>query len=213
MLRVHRGQGGGGRDLLPTTPRERAEVDRWTAWQSAHFGAAVRKVAFERIVKKLVGRGAPDENVVQAGVGWSSRRSQAFSTGASATRSTFAVGSPSPTSTSRPTRRSRRAAGWTSRVIPKAKAWLGRMVSRESVKKTLDDAPWSCMNRFEALVEPHRAMLRLRLPIACSGRRTTARTWCRRPSYAPSAHRIRSTILRGRGHGFSALRPMSVSAS
>ena len=49
----------GRADLAPTTPRERAEVDRWTSWQGAHFGPAIRKVAFERVVKKLVGpRGA-----------------------------------------------------------------------------------------------------------------------------------------------------------
>ena len=58
----------GRTDLAPTTPRERAEVDRWTAWQGAHFGPAIRKVSFERIVKKLVGRGAPDEAVVKAGI-------------------------------------------------------------------------------------------------------------------------------------------------
>lgn len=54
-------------DLAPTTPRERADVDRWLAWSLAHFGPAVRKVAFERIVKKLAGLGAPDEAVVKAG--------------------------------------------------------------------------------------------------------------------------------------------------
>src|SRR5450432_3468993 len=58
----------GRTDLAPTTPRERAEVDRWTAWLGAHFGPAIRKVAFERIVKKLVGRGAPDEAVVKTGM-------------------------------------------------------------------------------------------------------------------------------------------------
>lgn len=58
----------GRADLAPTTPRERAEVERWTSWQSAHFGPAIRKVAFERIVKKLGGLGAPDEAVVKAGI-------------------------------------------------------------------------------------------------------------------------------------------------
>jgi glutathione S-transferase len=57
----------GRADLAPTTPRERAEVDRWTSWQSAHFGPAIRKVAFERIVKKLAGLGPSDEAVVKQG--------------------------------------------------------------------------------------------------------------------------------------------------
>lgn len=54
-------------DLSPTTPRERADVDRWLAWSNAHYAPAIRKVAFERIVKKLAGLGAPDETVIKAG--------------------------------------------------------------------------------------------------------------------------------------------------
>jgi CRP-like cAMP-binding protein len=54
-------------DLAPTTPRERADVDRWLAWHNAHFGPAVGKVAFQRIVKKLGGLGAPDEAIVNQG--------------------------------------------------------------------------------------------------------------------------------------------------
>ena len=57
----------GRTDLAPNNPRERAEVDRWLAWQSAHFGPAVSKVSFERIVKKLGGLGAPDEQIIQKG--------------------------------------------------------------------------------------------------------------------------------------------------
>jgi glutathione S-transferase len=30
-------------DIAPTTPRERADVDRWLAWSIAHFGPAVRR--------------------------------------------------------------------------------------------------------------------------------------------------------------------------
>jgi glutathione S-transferase len=54
-------------DLAPNAPRERAEVDRWLAWHNAHFGPAVGKVAFERIVKKLGGLGPPDEAMVKKG--------------------------------------------------------------------------------------------------------------------------------------------------
>lgn len=54
-------------DLAPSSPRARADVDRWLAWSNAHFAPAVRKVAFERIVKKLAGLGAPDLAVVKAG--------------------------------------------------------------------------------------------------------------------------------------------------
>jgi glutathione S-transferase len=49
-----------GSALLPAEPRAAAEVDRWLAWQLAHLGPAMSKVAFERIVKQAVGRGVPD---------------------------------------------------------------------------------------------------------------------------------------------------------
>jgi glutathione S-transferase len=54
-------------DLAPTAPRERADVDRWLHWQNAHFGPAIRKVAFERVVKKLGNLGAPDEVLIRQG--------------------------------------------------------------------------------------------------------------------------------------------------
>ena len=38
-------------DLAPTAPREHADVERWLSWHNAHFAPAIRKVAFERIVK------------------------------------------------------------------------------------------------------------------------------------------------------------------
>lgn len=56
-----------GGALLPTTPQEQAEVDRWLAWQLAHLGPALSKVAFERVVKKLTGQGAPDAVAIAAG--------------------------------------------------------------------------------------------------------------------------------------------------
>lgn len=129
----------GRSDLLPTTPRERAEVDRWTAWQSAHFGAAIRKVAFERIVKKLVGRGAPDENVVKAGVAEfatfagvldQSLGNKEYLCG----RLTIADFDLTPYAALTA------SCGLDFEGYPNAKAWLQRMVSRESVKKTLDAA-------------------------------------------------------------------------
>ena len=40
-------------DLAPTAPQARADVERWMSWGLAHFAPAIRKVAFERIVKKL----------------------------------------------------------------------------------------------------------------------------------------------------------------
>jgi glutathione S-transferase len=56
-----------GTPLLPTSSRERADVDRWGDWQLAHLGPAIGKVAFERLVKPMTGQGAPDQAIVDVG--------------------------------------------------------------------------------------------------------------------------------------------------
>jgi glutathione S-transferase len=129
----------GRADLAPTTPRERAEVDRWTAWQGAHFGPAIRKVAFERIVKKLVGRGAPDEAVVKAGM-------EEFAVTASVLeqslgskeylcgRLTVADFDLAPYAALAA------SCGLDLGAYPKASAWLARMLARGSMKTTMDAA-------------------------------------------------------------------------
>jgi glutathione S-transferase len=126
----------GRTDLAPTTPRERAEVDRWTSWQSAHFGPAIRKVAFERIVKKLGGLGAPDEAVVKAGI-------EEFAVTANVleqslgtkeyvcgrlTIADFALAPYAALTAS---------CGLDFEPYPKALAWLGRMTARDSMQKTM----------------------------------------------------------------------------
>jgi glutathione S-transferase len=126
----------GRADLAPTTPRERAEVDRWTSWQNIHFGPAIRKVAFERIVKKLAGLGAPDEEVVKAGI-------EEFAVTASVleqslgnkeyvcgrlTIADFAL---------TPYTAIAASCGLDLGAYPKASAWLERMLARGSMKKTM----------------------------------------------------------------------------
>ncbi len=49
-----------GSALIPRERRAAADMDRWIAWQLAHLGPAMSKVAFELIVKKLTKRGEPD---------------------------------------------------------------------------------------------------------------------------------------------------------
>jgi glutathione S-transferase len=126
----------GRSELAPTSLRERAEVERWTSWQGAHFSPAIRKVAFERIVKKLAGLGAPDEAVVKAGI-------DEFATVAAVleqslgnkeyvcgrlTIADFAL-VPSAALTA--------SCGLDVSPYPKATAWLERMTARDSVKRTL----------------------------------------------------------------------------
>lgn len=53
--------------LLPSSRRAAADVDRWIAWQLAHLGPAMSKVAYERVVKPLAQRGTPDAALIAAG--------------------------------------------------------------------------------------------------------------------------------------------------
>lgn len=44
-------------------PKSQARYDimRWQAWELAHFGAAARALAYQRLIKPLFGLGKPDE--------------------------------------------------------------------------------------------------------------------------------------------------------
>lgn len=53
--------------LLPTDARARADVDRWMFWQSSHLGHAVVDVAYERVVKRVMGS-TPDEERIKRGL-------------------------------------------------------------------------------------------------------------------------------------------------
>src|SRR5262245_20643557 len=46
--------------LWPSDLRGQADVSRWLNWESAHWTPACSPFAFERVVKKLAGRGDPD---------------------------------------------------------------------------------------------------------------------------------------------------------
>ncbi|HVW92366.1 MAG TPA: glutathione S-transferase family protein [Devosia sp.] len=50
--------------LYPADPAARAAIDQWSYWQAIHLGPAMQRVAFERVQKKLFGRGEPDEGAI-----------------------------------------------------------------------------------------------------------------------------------------------------
>jgi glutathione S-transferase len=52
--------------LLPSRPRERAEVDRWLYWESTTLSPAVWKVGFEKILKPIMNQPV-DTALVAAG--------------------------------------------------------------------------------------------------------------------------------------------------
>jgi glutathione S-transferase len=53
-----------GQTLLPSAPRERAEVDRWLNWLTSHFAVHVAGLNFERFVKGMMRLGDPNEYAV-----------------------------------------------------------------------------------------------------------------------------------------------------
>jgi len=126
----------GRTDLAPTTLRERADVERWTSWQGAHFGPAIRKVAFERIVKKLGGLGAPDEAVVKQGTEEFAATARVLEQ--SLGNKEYVCGRLSIADFAlAPYAALTASCGLDFEPYPQAKAWLGRMLARESMKKTL----------------------------------------------------------------------------
>jgi glutathione S-transferase len=54
--------------LLPTDAVGRAKVDQWLFWQTAHLGAAAGKIAMERIYKKFLNLGEPDQRLIDEGL-------------------------------------------------------------------------------------------------------------------------------------------------
>ena len=54
--------------LYPADPRTRATIDQWSYWGAVHFGPAIQRVVFERLLKKRFGRGEPDEAAIEAQV-------------------------------------------------------------------------------------------------------------------------------------------------
>jgi len=56
------------RDLYPADPKKRAIVDQWSYWQAIHFGPAMQRIVFERLIKPRFGMGEADEKAVESGM-------------------------------------------------------------------------------------------------------------------------------------------------
>jgi glutathione S-transferase len=125
--------------LLPAAPRERADVDRWMSWQLAHLGPAIAKVAFERVVKPLTGRGPADAAAIEAGtadyikhtgaledsLGGKEYLAGRLSVADFALAAYYSLAAPS---------------GLEVASFPKTNAWLGRVLARDSMRRALAEA-------------------------------------------------------------------------
>jgi glutathione S-transferase len=90
--------------LWPNDARTRADIMRWQSWQLAHWGKeACEPLIFQRLVKKIVGMGPPDEALVAKGTEAFNREArvldahlskQSYLVGNSVTLADFAVAAP-----------------------------------------------------------------------------------------------------------------------
>jgi glutathione S-transferase len=125
--------------LLPTDARERADVDRWLHWQSAHLGPAISRIAFERFVKPMTRQGASDEVVVTSARHDFTRHCAALEASlvdaeyiaGRLTVADFALACVLNTAA---------MVGLDLQAFRRTSAWLQRMLARDSLKRALADA-------------------------------------------------------------------------
>lgn len=146
IMRYLSAQRGGA--LVPDTAQGKAEVDRWLAWQLAHLGPAMSRVAFERIVKKLTGQGAPDAAAIAAGSADFAQLSAILDAAlegrdhlaGALSLADFALAAHYSLAP---------MCGLDLAAFPRVSAWLARVLARDSMKRALADA--------EALMRQHAA--------------------------------------------------------
>jgi len=52
--------------LYPADARKQGVIDQWSYWHAVHFGPAIQRLVFERVLKARFGRGEPDPKVVES---------------------------------------------------------------------------------------------------------------------------------------------------
>jgi len=133
-LSAHRGGA-----LVPSGARAQADMDRWIAWQLAHLGPALSKVAFERIAKKITGRGAPDEALIAAGTADFAQQSAILD--AALDGREYLAGTLSLADFALASHYSlAETAGLDVAPHARIRAWLARILGRDSMKRALADA-------------------------------------------------------------------------
>ena len=111
-------------------------MDRWLSWQVAHLAPAMSKVAFERIVKKLTGQGAPDQAMIDAGTAEFEKLSAVLEAGLGGRE--HVAGRLSLADFALAAHYSLAGmAGIDLTPFPKVSAWLSRMLARDSMRRAL----------------------------------------------------------------------------
>ena len=137
--------------LLSTNARERADVDRWLHWESAHLGPAISKVAFERVVKPMT-KQAPIDH---AGASQATREFKACCRVLDASLSDkeyianrlsvadFALAC---------ILNCAEMVDLAMKDFPRTAAWLGRILARESVKRVLAESRTTIAEMYRSRV-------------------------------------------------------------
>ena len=123
-------------DLYPEDRARRDQVNQWLFWDVAHWTPAYQPIQFERLVKGLIGLGAPDEAVVAAALEKFKReagyldarlKGREFLVGASPTLADFAVGAGLTHA---------RAMDLPLADYPNVGAWNARVMALDGMRKT-----------------------------------------------------------------------------
>ena len=67
--------------LYPEDPAIRAVVDQWSYWGAIHFGPAIQRVTFERVLKSKFGMGDADESAIADSVAETHKLLKVLNTG------------------------------------------------------------------------------------------------------------------------------------
>ncbi len=123
-------------DLYPDDPARRDAVNQFLFWDVAHWTPAYQPIQFERLVKGMLGLGAPDEAVVKAALEKFSREATYLNgalagrdwlVGGAATLADFAIGAGLTHA---------KAMDLPLGEYPNIKAWNARVMGLEGMKKT-----------------------------------------------------------------------------
>ena len=126
--------------LYPADSKTRAVVDQWSFWQAIHLGPSSQRLSFERVFKKRLQRGEPDENVIATESKETAKLLGVLDAGleerdwvaGSLSVADFALGS---------TLFARDAAGIDLGPTPNVSAWIARLEALPSWRRAIDDMP------------------------------------------------------------------------